>query len=306
MFELEKIKGNTFRVRNGTNIGVYIFEDKTALLIDTGVSGEPAEKLIETLKAHNLDVRYIINTHGHWDHCGANHQIKETYKNAKTYFSKGEKVYIEAPEIFMDYFNGGKRVPELDRIIKKNVGVPDIVDENVRAGEILELNGHKFSIFGCAGHTAACIGVVTDDKVAFFGDAMISKNSFDKFDFVFMYDHAIQMKTLRKIKKMDIDYGVMGHSSKIFTKEEIYEAAEYNNSALTRIRKLMIDILDRPKSIDEITQEFFIKKKRKSDYFLYLECRSSLTAALEYLIKCGKINYSVDNNILKYKIADQE
>lgn len=65
MFELEKIKGSTFRIRNGTNIGVYIFEDKSVILIDTGLSGELAEELIETLREYKLDVKYIINTHGH-------------------------------------------------------------------------------------------------------------------------------------------------------------------------------------------------------------------------------------------------
>lgn len=306
MFELEKIEGNTFRIRNGTNIGVYIFEDKTALLIDTGIGGKPAERMLETLKAYNINVRYIINTHGHWDHCGGNHQVKQVYKDAVTYSSKYEKVYIEIPEIFMDYFNGGRRVPELDKIIEKNVQVPDVVAETVEPGETLNIKGHKFKIFGCEGHTAGCIGVITDDKVAFFGDSMISKNSFAKFDFVFMYDHAVQMKTLKKIRKMDIRYGIMGHSGQIFTREGIQEAADYNDSALVRVRKLMMNILDRPKTIDEITQDFFRKKKIESDHLLYLECRGSLMAALEYLIKCGKVNYGVENNILKYKIADKE
>lgn len=52
MFELEKIKGSTF-------------EDKSVILIDIGLSGEPAEELIETLIEYKLDVKYIINTHEH-------------------------------------------------------------------------------------------------------------------------------------------------------------------------------------------------------------------------------------------------
>ena len=305
MFELEKIKGNTFRIRNGTNIGVYIFEDKSVVLIDTGLSGEPAEELIETLREYQLDVKYIINTHGHWDHCGANKQVKSAYNNVKTYFSKYEKIYSEAPEVFEPSFVNDEEKSYISKIVKKKLGTPDRVDETINEGDILELNGHEFSIFGCKGHTAAGIGVLTDDKVAFFGDSMISQNSFDKFDFVFISDHAVQMKTLSKIKQMDIEYGVMGHSNNIFTKDEIYEAADYNNNALLRLRKLVISILDVPKSIDEITQDFFKRNKRESNDFLYIECRNSLIAALEYLIKCDKVDYSIDRDILKYKIADQ-
>ena len=48
--ELKNLKGNTNWIRGGTNTGVYVFEDNTALLIDVGLGGDRPEKLIKIFK----------------------------------------------------------------------------------------------------------------------------------------------------------------------------------------------------------------------------------------------------------------
>lgn len=48
--------------------------DREALVIDPGSEGE---KILERIRAHRLRVRYILNTHGHFDHVGANRLLKE-------------------------------------------------------------------------------------------------------------------------------------------------------------------------------------------------------------------------------------
>lgn len=306
MFEFKKIKGNTFLIRNGTNIGVYIFEDKTAVLIDTGLGGKPAEAVINCLKENSIKVEYIINTHEHWDHCGANYQIKREYGDVKTYASEKSRLYIENPDEFMDFFNGGRRFPYLHEVVKKNILNPDEVYKTVEPGQELNLKGHKFKVFDCSGHTGGSIGIITDDGVAFFGDQMISENSLNKLDFVFIYDHKFQEKSLENLKKIKFNCGILGHSSQIFSAKEILEAADYNREALFRVRELVAEILKSPKTIDEIMRDFFRIKEIEPDYLIYLECRGSIMAAIEYLIEIKKVYYDIDNCMLKYRIAGNE
>ncbi len=47
---------------------------KTAVVIDPGADGN---RILLTLAESNLTVKYILNTHGHFDHVGANKELKE-------------------------------------------------------------------------------------------------------------------------------------------------------------------------------------------------------------------------------------
>ena len=49
-------------------------ETKEAVVIDPG---DEADRILMTLAQDNLTVKYIINTHGHFDHVGANKELKE-------------------------------------------------------------------------------------------------------------------------------------------------------------------------------------------------------------------------------------
>ena len=51
-------------------------EDKVAVVIDPGDEGQ---KLVEAIRDRGLDVRYILLTHGHFDHTGAVMEIKNEF-----------------------------------------------------------------------------------------------------------------------------------------------------------------------------------------------------------------------------------
>ena len=46
---LINISGNTFYIRGGTNTGLYLFDDNSALIIDPGLSGARPNKIIKIL-----------------------------------------------------------------------------------------------------------------------------------------------------------------------------------------------------------------------------------------------------------------
>ena len=99
---LINISGNTFYIRGGTNTGLYLFDDNSALIIDPGLSGARPNKIIKILNERNIELKYIINTHEHNDHFGACSQFKEYYKDVEILSSEEAKLYIEKLELFSD------------------------------------------------------------------------------------------------------------------------------------------------------------------------------------------------------------
>ena len=99
---LINISGNTFYIRGGTNTGLYLFDDNSALIIDPGLSGARPNKIIKILNERNIELKYIINTHEHNDHFGACSQFKEYYKDVEILSSEEAKLYIDKGELVPD------------------------------------------------------------------------------------------------------------------------------------------------------------------------------------------------------------
>ena len=81
--ELINIKGNTFYIKGGTNTGIYLFEDHTAVMIDPGLSGLRPKRIMKILANNNISLKFIVNTHEHDDHYGSCNQFKLEKKNIK-------------------------------------------------------------------------------------------------------------------------------------------------------------------------------------------------------------------------------
>ncbi|HHW28285.1 MAG TPA: MBL fold metallo-hydrolase, partial [Syntrophomonadaceae bacterium] len=51
---------------------VWCEETKDALVIDPGGEGQ---RILEEIKKEGLNVKYVVNTHGHMDHIAANTEV---------------------------------------------------------------------------------------------------------------------------------------------------------------------------------------------------------------------------------------
>lgn len=62
---------------------VAVIGDDGVLVVDTGQFPELAKKMVAEIRAKtNQPVRYVVNTHWHWDHNLANHVFRDAYPNA--------------------------------------------------------------------------------------------------------------------------------------------------------------------------------------------------------------------------------
>lgn len=303
--DIKNIQGNTAWIRGGTNTGVYMFDDGTAVLIDVGLGGKRQDKLRDILDNKKVVPRYIFSTHEHSDHSGGLYQMREMYDGIDIYASKKSKFHIEHPDEYVDFLIGGRRDKSLVDSMLKYVPQAGKVDFEVRAGETVVINGHEFKIVDCSGHTDEGIGIITDDKVAFFGDLMITKNSLEKFDFLFMYNCEDHKRTLKMVKDYDFEKAVLGHTRWLYTKEETVDIAEYNYDTLYRYLEFILKSCEKPKNIEEIVAHFIKVKKLPYDYMSYLEYRNSVMAGISYLMDQGLLSHKFEGNILKYYSLDE-
>lgn len=149
--------------------------DKVALIIDPG---EEKELIMGTVKQNELDVRYVINTHGHWDHTGANTISKDL--NAELLIHEDDEELI-----------------------------PDKPDGFLTEGQKLEFGENTAIVFHTPGHTEGSVCIQVAGHL-FTGDTLFS-GSIGRTDLPGGSTEQMMM-TLKRLKKFDKDLKVYpGH-----------------------------------------------------------------------------------------------
>jgi len=129
---------------------------KEAVVIDPG--DEP-NKILMVVAKHKLQVKYIINTHGHVDHVGGNKKLKE---------ATGADLLIHSLD-----------VPMLARIAATgaawglNVEDSPPPDRMLEDGDEIKFGDITFKVIHTPGHSPGGISLYTDGCV-FVGDTLFS------------------------------------------------------------------------------------------------------------------------------------
>lgn len=133
----------------------YIVADKAtnnAFLIDPG--GEP-DRIKKVLKNNNLNLKFIINTHGHGDHILGN-----GYFGVPIYVHRLEKDFLTDPNKNLSgIFGFFLKTPKADKLLED--------------GEKIVLDNLKLEIIHTPGHTPGGISIKLDG-VVFTGDTLFA------------------------------------------------------------------------------------------------------------------------------------
>lgn len=122
--------------------------------------GGDAPTILDSIKKHNLTIKYIILTHGHFDHIGALAEIKD-----KT----GARVAVHKDDKDM-LVNPNKSLSSLVGEDSKTVQ-PDMLLEE---GHRLEIGDFKLEILHTPGHTPGGICVIIDNRILISGDTLFA------------------------------------------------------------------------------------------------------------------------------------
>lgn len=127
---------------------------KTAVVIDPG---DEADKILMALAESQLTVKYIINTHGHFDHVGANKKLKEV-TGAEILIHTADADMLEQISIASQAFGMSvENSPPADRMIDEG--------DQITFGDI------TLNVIHTPGHSLGGISLSTDG-VVFVGDSL--------------------------------------------------------------------------------------------------------------------------------------
>ncbi len=130
-------------------------ETKEAAIIDPGAEGE---EILKVVRSNDLKVKYIINTHGHMDHIGANAKVKET-TGAKILIHEDDRNLLSSPVKNLAIFWGRvTKSPPADRLLKD--------------GETISLGHLEIEVIHTPGHTRGSICLLVDNRL-FTGDTLM-------------------------------------------------------------------------------------------------------------------------------------
>ena len=297
--KLQRVFGNTYFVKGGTNTGVYLFENNEALLIDPGLNGLRPKNMIKMFENEKIIPKYIINTHEHEDHVAACGQIKHSYPKVEIIASENAKIFIERPELFSDFILGGKHNKFLtEKLFHRNVEkiyVDTIVDEGT-----LNKNNTNFEIINLKGHTLASIGILTKDGVFFAGDLLVGEEVLNKYDFLFLQDVEEYLKSLDIVKSLDFNYIVLAHGKKVLDKNDTILLIEKHKQAVHKYLCQIIENLKVPMNVDTLLKKIIKENELTYNYKEYYFFRTSLVSFISYLADLDKINYKLEDSDLLY------
>ncbi|RLI26669.1 MAG: MBL fold metallo-hydrolase [Candidatus Hecatellales archaeon] len=114
---------------------VWCEEEREAIIVDPGWD---AEKILEAVREEEVEVKYVVNTHGHMDHIGANDQVRRAF-NAPLLIHKLDAEALGEPELNLSMFFWSEiRVSRPDRTLEDG---DEIVFGRVRL-RVLHTPGH--------------------------------------------------------------------------------------------------------------------------------------------------------------------
>lgn len=174
----------------------YLFEGKNhiAAVVDPGTQGE---RILSLAQENGMDIRYILLTHGHFDHVCAANTIKQA-TGATVIIGEKDAEMLEQPMT-----RTGLRAPGYN----DDTVVPD---QLVKEGDLLDIGGILIHVMETPGHTPGGITYRTEDGILFTGDTLF-QGSMGRTDLAGGNQTQI-MRSLRKLAALQGDFIVYpGH-----------------------------------------------------------------------------------------------
>lgn len=170
----------------------YIIADEDTRLGAVIDPGGDAAGILEECKRLNIDIKYILLTHGHGDHIGAVSKIKEE-TGAPILMNEKDKYLTEGETLNL--------IP-----ILRNISLFDI-DKAIVEGDVIELGNLKVEVLETPGHTPGSVSFKIGDMVI-TGDALF-QGSVGRTDF----PYGSHEQLIKSIKEKII---VMPEDTKIY------------------------------------------------------------------------------------------
>lgn len=158
--------GNQEMIQKVLSVGMlesncYILGDeetREAVVIDPG--GD-APEILAVLRQEKLQLKTIINTHGHFDHVGANKELQEA-TGAPIAIHAADAPMLSQPSAEALFFTGGRLQPSQASIL-------------LQEGDVLDFGRYQLKVLHTPGHTPGGICLVLlQEPIVYVGDTLFA------------------------------------------------------------------------------------------------------------------------------------
>ena len=203
--------------------------NKTASVIDPS----EAKPIINFIEKENINLKYILNTHHHFDHIGGNKDLKKKYNS-----------------VVIGYKDDANRIPGIDILLKNN--------------QIWKADNFEAKIMHIPGHTTGHISFhFFKEKLIFTGDTLFSLGCGKIFEGTYqdMFDSLNQIKKLPQDTKIYCGHEYTLQNSKFCIKHDP-ENLNLKNKIVEIKKKLENNIPTIPSTLKEENEcNIFLRAK---------------------------------------------
>lgn len=304
------------------DVNVYLIKEDPITLIDVGPkTPEAAKALREKLAANGIsfsDIRRIVLTHAHEDHCGLAKQVRDEAKNAELLIHEWETGHLF-----------GRLAQEQHRKLLLRSGVPAVVFDEMRGmyeeislltdalddGDFVPLKDEmeiefetgSLRVLHTPGHTpGSCSFAREANRTLICGDCVLKRItpnpivSPDPVDperrFPSLGEYLVSLAKLRSFKPT-LAYG--GHGEPVTDFEEIFN--RYVKAIDERQRRVLSLVSSGGSTAFDIAKELF-PNSFDHDVHRFLAISESI-AHLDYAESEGKAKVELNNGVEYYRVG---
>ena len=292
MSKLIRLTEKTYYLDAKTKIGFYRLDETNVCVIDSGIDDAAGKGILAVLDERGWNLDTLINTHGHADHVGGNRVLQKA--TGCRILARG----IEADMARDTLVNpsllwGGHPGADLHGRFFYAAS-SDVKDINFTP----EYLPDGLQILPLPGHAADMIGLLTDDGVAFLGDALCDERVLIKNPFPFFYDPDAAFGTLAFLETLKADSFVPSHGEVL---SDIRPLIELTREAIGEIKRRILGALDTPLCFEELLKVLLDAAGMRLDFPQYALIGSTVRSFLTSLRGEGKIVPLFEENRLLWK-----
>jgi glyoxylase-like metal-dependent hydrolase (beta-lactamase superfamily II) len=185
---------------------VYDEEDEKnqAIIIDPADDGD---FLNEELVRRGLNLKYVVLTHGHFDHCLGLLSLKTAWPQSKILMNFADQFLLKNAQTSALHW------------LQRSVDPVPPAEQDLKEGDLIELGQIKLKVIETPGHTPGSICLLNEkEKILFAGDTLF-ENGIGRTDFSYsnFKDMQESLAKLEEMRQAGI-YGEIysGHGSRFF------------------------------------------------------------------------------------------